>query len=404
MPKYKYKIVGEGGKEIEGIGQAEDKLTLARRLREEGKQLLTATEISENGWSMDRINAFLSRVSLREKILFARNLATMITAGLPLTRALSIFIKQTKNPQLLLVLRQVSDDINKGTSLSEAMGKHEKVFPSLMVSMVHAGEESGKLAESLNLVGIQMEKSYTITKKVKGALMYPGIVFCVMIVVAVLMMIYVVPGLAAGFKEAKVEMPPLTKAFIAISDFLQTQFLASLAIVLVFVGVLVAIAKTKRGSRVIDFVVVRLPVFGKLIREYNSALTTRTLSSLISSGVDIVRSIEITEQVVTNVYYREAMNVAKINVQKGVPLSSVFIEQNKIFPIMVGDMMEVGEETGKLSDMLYKVASFYEEEVDMATGDMAKLIEPLMMVMIAAGVGVFAMAMIAPMYTLMSAM
>ena len=403
MPKYTYKaqLIATGA-EMEGTAEATDKFELARNIKAEGKLLLTATELSEGGFNLDRINAFLSRVSLREKILFARNMATMIQAGLPISRALSIFVKQTKNPKLLIIMHDLVDDINKGTAFSDALAKSNGVFPPVFISMVRAGEESGGLVDALNTVGGQMEKTYTITKKVKGAMMYPAVVVGVMFGVGVLMMIYVVPGLAATFRDVNVELPPLTKAVVAISDFLQNDYIWALLILIVTAVAFWLYKRSVFGARSLDWVILRFPVFGKLVKEFNSALATRTLSSLISAGVDIVHSIEITKDVVSNVFYKETLEQAKINVQKGVPLSKIFTDHPEIYPVMVGDMMEVGEETGQLSGMLLKIATFYEEEVDAATGDMAKLVEPLLMVMIATFVGLFAVAMITPMYSLMN--
>jgi len=402
MPKYKYKAqLLATGAQVEGTAEAADKFELAKNIKVEGKLLLTATEAGAGGFDMDRINAFLSKIDLREKILFARNLATMIEAGLPISRALQIFYKQTQNPKFREVLRSLIDDINKGTALSDAMRKFEDVFPPVFISMVHAGEESGGLVESLNTVGGQMEKTYVIKKKVKGAMTYPVIVLSVMMGVGVLMMIYVVPGLSSTFKEMDVELPPLTKVIINVSDFLQHQLILFLLGVGTFVGAFIWFKRTEFGSRAIDFLVLRAPVFGKLVREFNSALATRTLSSLISAGVDIVHAISITRDVVSNVYYKDTLLQAGENVQKGIPLSKVFTEHPEIYPVMVGDMMEVGEETGGLSDMLKKIAVFYEDEVDNATENMSKIVEPLLMVVIALGVGVFAIGMITPMYKLM---
>jgi type IV pilus assembly protein PilC len=402
MPKYRYRAQLMSDKtEIEGTADAADKFELARNIKIDGMLLLTATEKTATSFDMDRINALLSRVDLREKILFARNMATMIQAGLPLSRALQIFYKQTKNPKFRQVLSSLVEDINKGTSFSDALNKYQDIFPAVFISMVRAGEESGGLVEALNVVGGQMEKTYTLKKKVKGAMMYPSIVLMVMLVVGALMMIYVVPGLAAGFKEAGAELPPLTKIVVAISDFLQNDILLVILYVIMAAGAFWWYARTKFGSRSLDWLSLRAPVFGKLIKEFNSALATRTLSSLISAGVDIVHAIEITQDVLGNVYYKETLEAAKINVQKGVPLSKVFTDNVAIYPVMVGDMMEVGEETGQLSGMLLKIAAFYEEEVSQATEDMSKLIEPLLMAVIAVFVGIFAVAMITPMYSLM---
>jgi type IV pilus assembly protein PilC len=403
MPKYTYKaqLIGNGN-EMEGTAEAADKFELARNMKADGKLLLTAVEMSAHTWNMDKINALLSRISLRDKILFSRNLATMVQAGLPLSRALQIFLKQTQNPKFRQVLKSVIDDINKGMSFSDALGKFEKIFPQVFISMVRAGEESGGLVEALNTVGGQMEKTYLLKKKVKGAMVYPAVVLSIMLAVGVLMMIYVVPGLSASFKDAGVELPLLTRIIVGISDFLQNEIILSLIILVSGVGALWWYAGTAFGGRSIDWISVRVPIFGKLIREFNTALITRTLSSLIAAGVDIVHVLDITRDVVGNSYYKNTLDAAKDNVQKGVPLSRVFTENEHIYPIMAGDMMEVGEETGQLSDMLLKIATFYEDEVNQATENMSKLIEPLLMVVIAIFVGIFAIGMITPMYTLMT--
>lgn len=403
MPKYTYKaqLVATGA-EIEGTAEAADKFELAKKIKVEGKLLLTATELTGNSFNFDKINAFLSKVDLRDKILFARNLATMIQAGLPLSRALQIFLKQTQNPKLREVLRSIIEDINKGMSLSDAMEKFPKIFPAVMISMIRAGEESGGMVEALNTVGGQMEKTYTLKKKVKGAMIYPAVVLGVMLIVGVLMMIFVVPGLAATFKDVGMKLPPLTQAVISISDFIQNDSLLAILTLAFAGGAFWWFQQTVFGDRALAWLSLRMPIFGKLVREFNSALVTRTMSSLISSGVDIVHTIDITKDVVGNVFYKETLDTAKANVQKGISISKVFIDNAGLYPVMVGDMMEVGEETGQLSGMLLKIALFYEEEVDAATADMSKLIEPLLMVMIAVFVGLFAMAMITPMYSLMS--
>ena len=403
MPKYTYRAqLVANGNEIQGMGEAADKFELAKIIKQEGKLLLSATEIETSRFNMDKINAYLAHVDLREKILFARNMATMIQAGLPLSRALQIFLKQTQNPKFREVLRSIIDDINKGNALSTSMEKFPKIFEPVFISMVNAGEESGGLVEALNTVGGQMEKIYTLKKKVKGAMMYPAVVLCVMMAVGVLMMIYVVPGLSSTFKEMDVELPPLTKFIISISDFLQNDYLWAILIVSTLGGSFWWFKSTPYGDRVISYSVLRSPVFGKIIKEFNSALVTRTLSSLISAGVDIIHAIDITKDVASNIFYKETLEQAKNDVQKGVPLSKVFIDNSAIYPVMVGDMMEVGEETGQLSGMLLKIALFYEDEVDQATADMSKLVEPMLMVCIAIFVGIFAIAMITPMYTLMS--
>jgi len=402
MPTYKYKATTADGASVEGVADAKDKFELARNMRTEGKNLLTATEQSGRKWNLDRVNAFLSRVVLREKIDMAKNLATMIEAGVSVARGLQILLKQTKNPKLILIYRSVSDDIQKGTPLSSALEKFGKDFPPVMTAMIRAGEESGSLVDSLNVVGGQMEKTYNLRKKIRGAMIYPAVVFSVLIIVGVLMMLFVVPGLASTFKEANVALPPLTAAIIGISEFIQFHGILSFFIFAVVVTAFIMFKRTPTGTKTVDFIATRMPIFGGLVKEYNAAIITRTLASLIAAGVDIVRAITITRDVAENSFYKDSLAVAEANIQKGVPLSKTFVEHPELYPIMVGDMMEVGEETGRLSDMLKKIATFYESEVDNATADLSKLLEPILMVVIAAFVGLFAYAMIGPMYSILN--
>jgi type IV pilus assembly protein PilC len=399
--EYKAQVISTG-EEASGTLEAKDKFELSKKLKEEGKVLFSAKEMKGLSSTVEKVNIFLATIELRDKILFANNLATMIQAGLPLSRALSIILKQTQNLKLKQVLSNISENINKGMTLSDSLAKYPKVFPSVFIFMVKAGEESGGLVDALQIIGGQMEKTYALQKKVKGAMMYPAVITCVMIGVAVLMMIYVVPGLAQTFKEANVELPLVTRIFVGTSEFLQNHYFIATGALLFVIGIITVLKNTKNGERMLDFASMRLPVFGLLVKEYNVAVVTRTLSSLISSGVDIVRAIDITHDVVGNVYYKETLVQARESVQKGVPLSQTFISNTKVYPIMVGDMMEVGEETGQLSQMLKKIAMFYESEVDQTTADMSKLMEPILMVMIASFVGLFAVAMITPMYSIMN--
>ncbi len=402
MPKFKYKIKDETGVKTE-VSESHDKYALIDKLKKEGKEVISVEEVKKGSMNIEFINRFLSKVKLQEKITFSRNLSAMIEAGLSASRALGILERQTKNVKFKYVIGELVDTINKGGGLSEGMSKFPKVFSSLFVSMVHAGEESGSLTESLRVISEQLEKSYMLRKKVKGAMLYPAIVITAMIIIAILMLIFVVPTLTETFKELGVALPASTQLVIVVSDALSENTLASMLSIISFVLFFVFALKTKRGKRVSEYVVLRLPVIGKIAKQVNSARTTRTLSSLLSAGVDMIEAISITKNVVQNSYYKEVLEKAEKDVQKGLPLSGVFMEREDLYPILVGEMMEVGEETGKFSEMLMRVALFYEEEVDVATKNISTIIEPVLMVLIGIGVGFFALSMITPMYSLSSA-
>ena len=403
MPKFKYKVRELSGEETSGEMEGADRFAVAAEMRSAGKSVISVEEVKSGfSFNMDAINVFLSRVKTQHLIVFAHNLSAMMKAGLSLSRGLTILERQTKNPSFKVTLKTLIDEISRGSTLSAGMAKFPKVFSAIFVSMVRAGEESGGLSDSLLVIGDQLEKSYLLKKKIKGAMIYPSVVIVALVIIAVLMFIYVVPTLAATFKELNTELPTSTKVIMWISDTLSNHLLVGITVVVLVVVSFVMALRTKQGKRAFEFSLFHLPVVGSLVRQSNAARTARTLSSLLSSGVDMIEAITITRDVLQNSYYKEVMVLASERVQKGIPLSSVFAENENIYPLLVGDMIEVGEETGKLSEMLLNVALFYENEVDEATKNMSTIIEPLLMVVIGASVGFFAVSMITPMYSVMS--
>lgn len=402
MPKFKYKVRELSGDETSGEMEAADRFAVAADLRGQGKSVISVEEVHSGfTFNMEAINVYLSKVKPQDLIVFAHNLSAMMTAGLSLSRGLSILERQTKNLAFKTTMKALIDEVSKGSTLSAGMAKFPKVFSPIFVSMVHAGEESGGLSDALLVVGDQLEKSYLLAKKVKGALIYPSVVIATLIIIGVLMFIYVVPTLAATFKELHTDLPASTEFIIGLSDFLTNHLLVGILILAMFAGVMVMLVRTKRGHRIFEASLFKIPVVGNIVRQSNSARTARTMSSLLSSGVDMLEAIAITRDVLQNSYYKEVMVIAGERVQKGIPLSSIFAERTDVYPLLVGDMIEVGEETGKLSDMLLNVAIFYENEVDDTTKNMSTIIEPVLMVVIGASVGFFAVSMISPMYSVM---
>jgi len=404
MTQFNYKAINKEGKSYEGVLDAPDRFAVYRKIKEEGDSVVYAHEIQAGkALSMFHLSGLFSGINPHEKIIFARNLASMIEAGLSATRALSVMEKQTKNKKLKATLSELNSDISKGKSLSDSMKGKPDVFSPIFVSMVKAGEESGNLAGSLKVVSIQMEKTYMLTKKVKGAMMYPAVIVSIMIVIAILMLVYMVPTLTATFTGLGVTLPASTRAVIAVSDFLRNQYLLTIGILIATVTAFIIFYKSTKGKRVFDFLSLRFPVAGTIVKEINAARTARTLSALLSSGVDIVVAIGVTQDVIQNSYYKAVLTKAQENIQKGEPVSAVFIENEHLYPIFVGEMMAVGEETGKMADMLMGVAVFYEDEVDQKTKDMSTLIEPFLMVFMGVAVGFFAISMLAPTYSLVDA-
>lgn len=402
--KFSYKALKKGVEPYQDIREATDKFALFRELKKEGDTVVSCEEVQEKGFSLSHIPipAFFQKIKAHEKITIARNLGNMIEAGLALSRALQVLERQSHNKKLKNILGKLNDSISAGKSFHQALADFPNVFNSLFVSMVKAGEESGNLASSLKQVGDQMEKSYLLQKKVKGAMVYPGIILSVMVIIGVLMLTFVVPRLTDTFRELNTELPLSTKFVIGLSDFFKNHYFIAIVLVGAVVAGFYYALKTKIGKRTFDMVVLRLPVINVIIKEMNSARTTRTLSSLLGSGVDLLPAIDIISEILQNGFYKEVMAEARTAVEKGQPLSGVFIKHESLYPVFVGEMVSVGEETGQLSHMLMGVATFYENEVEQKTKDLSTIIEPVLMVIIGAGVGFFAISMISPMYSVMN--
>lgn len=397
---FSYTAIGSDGKRTTGTDEAKDQYDLGRALKARGITLLSAEKKKERSL-VGAFLPFLGRVKTADKIVFTKNLSAMTRAGLSLSRSLAILEKQTKSEKFKTIIGRVSETVERGGTLSEGLAAHPRAFPALLSAMVKAGEESGGLSDALSLAGSQMEKSYLLAKKIRGALLYPGIIITAMIVVGILMLIFVVPTLTSAFKELGVALPASTRAIIAVSDFLAERALLSLGMFIVFFFAVWGAFKSRAGKHAWESFVLRVPVIGELVRKTNAARTGRTLSSLLSAGVAMTEALRITGEVVQNFHFRKVLAEAGERVQKGEPLSLIFKENEVLYPPLVGEMTEVGEETGKLTDMLVQVAVFYETEVEEATRNLSTIIEPFLMVVVGITVGFFAVSMIAPTYSLL---
>jgi len=387
------------GEEYQGQADARDRFELYALIRREGGKVKTVQETKGNSMlSMDYWNMRMSRVGEYEKILFARNLGAMLSAGLPLARALGVIERQTKNLKLKQTVADLDDNIRRGDPFHVALSKFPNVFTQLFVAMVRAGEEGGELPASLIVVAEQTERVYELKRKIRSAMIYPCIILFAIVVIGILMMIEVVPTLAATFEQAHATLPLSTRVVVGLSSILVQYTLPVILGMIGFVVGLVFAVRTKVGSRVSDFILLHTPVLKGLVSEVNAARTARTLSSLLASGVDVLAALEITADVVQNSYFREVIKDAIKNVRGGQPLSVTFAAHEDLYPAFVGEMMAVGEETGATNDMLKRLALYYEEQVDRKTKDMSTIIEPFLMLFIGVAVGFFAVSMITPIY------
>lgn len=382
---------------------APDRFSVYQQVRKEGGTIVSVEDGKEDfSEKLEFLNNIFGRIKVSEKIMFARNLSIMIKAGLALSKALSILERQTKNKRFKDVLNKVGIDIKKGSSLNKAFSKFPNVFEPLFVSMVKAGEESGGLSEALSVIAMQMNKAHTLKKKIKGALIYPSIIVLAMFVIGAVMLVYVVPTLTKTFNELNVELPNSTQFVIVLSDFLVNNTIIAIILIAILTIAFIAGFRSKKGRRIFEYVILHIPVISTMVKETNSARTTRTLSSLLSSGVEVVNSLSITGEVIQNSYYKDILKQSEEEIQKGLPLSKAFMDNEKLYPILVGEMIAVGEETGQLSDMLHQVAEFYESEVEQKTKNMSTIIEPFLMILIGTVVGFFAVSMISPIYSISS--
>jgi len=401
--KLKFKAIKDNGKRFEGTRESQSKFSLYNELKTEGSILISAEEISRAKFQryFYQIFSFLGDISTAQKIAFAKNLSAMTKAGLSLSRALAVIERQSRNARFKNVVEGINLEIKKGRTLSESLRNYPNIFSNLFISMTKAGEESGGLSEALGNVALQMDKTYRLQKKIKGAMIYPAVIISVMIVVGILMFVFVIPGITETFKELNTELPFSTKVIIAVSEFLNNHWFISIASILALVSAIYFSLKTAPGKRIRDKVIIGLPLVGDLIKEANSARVARTLSSLLTAGVPVAQSIQITKDVINNYYYRQVLEEATKVVEKGENMSVVFMKNPDLYPTFIGEMMSVGEETGNMAAMLSEVAIFYETDVEERTKDLSTIIEPVLMVLIGIAVGFFALSMVTPIYSVM---
>lgn len=407
MAIFSYKAIRKDGTTYNGSLETTDRYNLYKLLKDKGDMVVEVEDHGSSGstsWMKsfsEKFETMTGHVGAQEKINFAKNLGAMISAGLSLSRALSVQEKQIRNKKFKQVVHELNDEISRGKSLSEGMKLFPNIFSDLFTSMVGAGEESGGLSEALRIVALQMDNSNRLTKKIRGAMIYPAVIVTVIFIIAILMFVFVIPGITGTFKEMKVALPWSTQIIIGLSDFMKNNSILFIVILGAVVTGVYLWARTAAGKKTLDYAFLRVPVISTLVKETNSARTTRTLSSLLSAGVPIGEALRISGEVVQNFYYRQIISQAHEAIGRGEPMSGTFSKAEKLYPVFVGEMMNVGEETGKMSEMLMGVATYYENEVEQKTKDMSTIIEPILMVFIGGAVGFFAIAMITPIYSLM---
>ncbi|MEA1926492.1 MAG: type II secretion system F family protein [Patescibacteria group bacterium] len=404
MAKFSYTARNKAGKILKGKMDASNQREVAETLKKDGFWLTGVREIKRKkkvGSSfMDRF----AKVPLKNRMIFCRHLAVMIGSGLTLSKALTILSVQEKNKVLKTVCGKLAADVKRGISFADALEKFPNVFNSIFFSMVRMGEVSGSLEEVLNILSNQLEKDHKLLSKIRGAMVYPAIIIIVMFVIGILMMTFVLPKITKIFEDFDAELPIMTQIIISTSHFMaDNSWKVVGGMVITIIGICFFM-KTAIGIRIFHKFYIKVPIFGSIVVKVNSARFSRILSSLLKSGTSLVDSLRITSETLGNYYFKRAVLQASKEVQKGVTLSSILERHNNIFPYLVVQMIGVGEETGKTDAVLLKLAQFYEDEVDQITKNLSSIIEPVLMVIIGAAVGFFAISIISPIYSIMDSM
>jgi len=398
MSKFKYKAKDFRGNLISGISEAGDKDELSKSLLLKNYYLISAEIIKKEKRGDFGLKVLRKRISQKEKLMFTRQLSVLTGAGFPLEKSLSVLVNQITNQRLKSILINIRDNILKGVAFSEALKKHPDVFEDLYYNMIKVGEETGNLKGVLDLLFNQQKKEYDLRARIKGAMIYPAIIFSLMVIIGIVMMIVVIPKFSKMFEDLKVPLPLTTQFIISVGNFM-AQFWYSVPIGLAILFILIQRGKkTKKGRRMIDWLLLNFPLIGFLNKQINATRIARIFSSLLRGGVPIVTSIEITADTISNIYFKDSLRIASREVKKGKSIKEALKKYSELYTFLLLDMIDIGEKTGELSNILSKLADFYEEEVDNTTNNLSSIIEPVLMIIIGGVVGLLAVSIIQPMY------
>lgn len=399
MPIYRYKATNNKGRTKSGIDIALNETELITRYRR--KELEINSIVLADNDIEAKIRLVLESVNPKDLVIFSRQFSVMISANVPVVESLLILIDQTEKFALKKVIADIAFEVDAGSLLSDAFEKRPKLFSNFFVNIIRSGETSGKLDEVLNYLADEMEKSYDMAAKVKGAMIYPVFILVGLVGVAIVLMVYVIPNLTSVLTESGAELPFATKVVIAISEFMQ-KYLILIVLFSVGVGFLIRMyLRTYNGRRNLDYFKLHMPIFGQLFKYIYLMRFTRSLSTLLKGGVTITKSLEVVAEVVSNIIYQEIILKTLESINDGNPVSMV-MENESTIPKMVPQMIAVGERTGKLDVVLDKVTDFYGREADKMLANMSALMEPIIMTVMGIGVGIMVAAVIMPMYNMAS--
>jgi len=398
MPVFIYQGRASGARTVTGEIEAPSKPEAMAKLR--GRRIVVS-DLKAKPKDI-QVGGVSRKVGVKDLKIFARLFGTMVNAGLPIDQCLQILVEQMQNKSFRKTIADVHNSVSGGATIAEAMAKHKNVFDNLFVHMVEAGETGGALAMVFNRLAIYLEKAHALARKVKGAMIYPTVIAMVAVGATVFLLIKVIPVFAKMFADLGAELPKPTQFVLKVSEFVQATFLPGLAVMVVAAFVFRRWRRTATGRATVDKMLLKAPVIGNVIRKTAVARFTRTLGVLISSGVSILHGLEITSKTAGNAVVQEAIERVRKAVTEGKNITTP-LQETGVFPAMVCQLIAVGEQTGRLAEMLEKIADFYDEEVDAAVAAMTSLIEPVVIVVMGAVIGGLLVSMYLPMFDMIGA-
>jgi type IV pilus assembly protein PilC len=398
MKTYKYSARTTEGKELKGTLSARDEEAVAEILHDRGLVIVDIKDTFD--FNLEKLNQInIGGVPLKEKVIFMRQMATMVSSGLPLTRSLEIMEIQTSNPLFKRVIAKVKSDVESGKGLAESFFNQEEIFDDITLNLIEAGEESGRLDDILLKLAIELEEKQSLQGKLRGALIYPAIILVVIVAVIALLMFVLVPEMSEIYMEFDSELPWTTQFLITVSEF-ATAYWWIVLIVLIIGGISAkAYLDTENGKRTWDKIIVKIPIVGPVVTKMQLAQFTRIMALLLSSGLSIIKALELTAKSLSNSLFSDVVLEAKNDVEKGGALA-VPISRSENYPLLVSSMIAVGEETGNLDVVLDKIAQYYKEEVNQATANLSAVLEPVFLVIMGGTIGFISVAIYMPMFQL----
>lgn len=396
--KYKYRAIAKNGQTVEGVFDAASESDVIAMIKANSYMPL---QVERDVGEEARFELFKAKVKKKDLAVFCRQFFTMIDAGLGIVKCLDILELQTENKTLRATISSVNGDVQTGLTLSEAMKKHPLIFPAILTNMVEAGEVSGNLDAILERMAVHFEKENKIENKVKGSAIYPAALMFVSIAVVIFMLVFVLPTFTSMFEGSDTPLPWPTKFLLDLSDSLKTYWYIYLGVLGLLVFGLISYKRTEEGTRFFDQMKLKLPVIKGVTAKIITSRFTRTLSTLMDSGIPLIKSMEVVAKVVNNLIIQDRITGSIEQIRKGIPLSRA-IKDVGVFPPMVDSMIKIGEESGSLDDILTKTADFYDEEVEVALHKMTTLLEPIMIVGMALVIGFIVIAMYLPMFDLVN--